>query len=177
MVTIIFESHGTTLDNESHTSSGWNDAALSPLGEKQSKELSDRYKNQHIDTVYCSALQRSYRTGEIAFADRGIAIIKDARLNECNYGDLNGQASNVVELEKAKRIVTPFPNGESYEQTSARMKAFLDDVAHKHQGQTIMIIGHRATQYGLEHWINGVPLQKAIGASWKWQPGWKYILG
>jgi len=39
-----------------------------------------------------------------------------------------------------------------------------------------MIIGHRATQYGLEHWIKGVPIKDVVTASWKWQPGWKYEL-
>ncbi|NCO25008.1 hypothetical protein GW901_00575 [Candidatus Parcubacteria bacterium] len=38
MVTIIFEAHGTTLDNEAHLASGHYDIVLSPLGEKQAKE-------------------------------------------------------------------------------------------------------------------------------------------
>ena len=37
-ITLIFEAHGTTFDNEAHLSSGWNDVALSPLGEQQSRE-------------------------------------------------------------------------------------------------------------------------------------------
>ena len=37
-LTLIFEAHGTTFDNEAHLSSGWNDVALSPLGEQQSRE-------------------------------------------------------------------------------------------------------------------------------------------
>lgn len=32
-------------------------------------------------------------------------------------------------------------------------------------------------QYGLEHWIKGLPLKKVVTASWKWQPGWFYFLG
>ena len=35
MLTIIFEAHGTTFDNEAHLSSGHNDVALSSLGEQQ----------------------------------------------------------------------------------------------------------------------------------------------
>ena len=41
MVTIIFESHATSFDNENHLSSGHNDVGLSSLGEKQAKELAD----------------------------------------------------------------------------------------------------------------------------------------
>ena len=40
----------------------------------------------------------------------------------------------------------------------------------------VMIIGHRATQYGLENLILGKPLEEVIPALWSWQPGWKYIL-
>jgi len=174
MLTIIFESHGTTTDNEQHISSGWKDVALSALGEQQAKELGERYKDVHLDAVFCSDLQRSYKTAEIAFAGLTMPIIQDSRLRECNYGDLEGHSSSDVDPEKVKHVSIPFPGGESYEQTSVRMKAFLDYVASKHTDQTIMVIGHRATQYGLEHWIKGVPVRDCITAPWKWQPGWRY---
>ncbi len=44
MITIIFEAHGTTFDNEAHLSSGHNDVELSHLGIQQSKEMGERYK-------------------------------------------------------------------------------------------------------------------------------------
>mgnify|MGYP001598165829 CR=1 FL=1 len=39
-----------------------------------------------------------------------------------------------------------------------------------------MIVGRRATQYGLEHWIKKIPLKQVIPEPWKWQPGWEYHL-
>lgn len=174
MITIIFESHGTTFDNEAHLSSGWFDVELSPLGQKQAKELGERYENEEFDAIFCSDLQRSYKTAEIAFKGRDFKIIKDNRLRECNYGDLTRHASEEVEAEKGNRIALPFPNGESYEQTAERMKSFLTDSLKNYDGKKIMIIGHRATQYGLEHWIKGVPLEDIATAPWKWQPGWVY---
>ena len=47
------------------------------------------------------------------------------------------------------------------------MKSFLKDLAKNYSGKKIMIIGHRATQYGLEQWIKGTSLQKVISAPWK----------
>jgi alpha-ribazole phosphatase/probable phosphoglycerate mutase len=176
MVTIIFEAHSTTLDNENHISSGWNDVSLSGLGNQQSVELGQRYKDEEFATIFCSDLQRSYNTAKIAFVDRGFNIIQDSRLRECNYGDFTQHPSSEVEPEKAKRISEPFPNGESYEQTAVRMGQFLQDLLKNYDGQKVMIIGHRATQYGLEHWINGVSVKDAVTAPWKWQPGWTYIL-
>jgi broad specificity phosphatase PhoE len=176
MVTIIFESHGTTYDNEAEISSGWFDVELSDLGRKQARELGRRYKNENFDAIFCSDLQRSYKTGEISFAGKNIKIIRDARLRECNYGDLTKHSSKEVEPAKAEHITNPFPSGESYEMTAKRMKDFLEDLLKKYEGKKVMIIGHRATQYGLEYWIKKIPLQEVVMAPWKWQPGWTYLL-
>lgn len=175
MITIIFEAHGTTFDNEAHLSSGHNDVALSPLGEQQSREMGERYKDDHFDAVFVSGLQRAVRSAEIGFGDKW-PIIKDARLRECDYGDLTRHPSEEVEAEKPKRIHVSFPNGESYEQTTARMKSFLEDLLKNYDGKRVMIIGHRATQYGLDNLINGIPLEQLVSAKFKWQPGWEYKL-
>lgn len=176
VVTIYFESHGTTFDNEKDLSSGHNDVALSPLGEQQSREMGERYSAVALDAVFASDLQRAYRSGEIAFAGRDVPIFRDARLREVDYGDLTQRPAEEVKTEKPKRISEPFPNGESYEQAADRMRSFLGELLEKHQGKTVMVIGHRATQYGLERWVLGKPLDKVIPAPWKWQPGWTYQL-
>lgn len=176
MVEIIFESHGTTYDNEARLSSGWYDAELSELGKQQAKELGERYKDEHLDVVFCSDLQRSYKTAEIAFAGRDVPIIKDERLRECNYGDLTRHSSEEVESAKAKHVIESFPNGESYEQTAERVRSFLRDLLRDYSGKKVMIIGHRATQYGLERWIKHVPLSQSVIIPFKWQPGWRYTL-
>lgn len=176
MVTIIFESHGTTHDNEANLSSGWYDVELSELGKRQAKELGERYKEDPLDVIFCSDLKRSYETAEIAFERRNIPIIKDKNLRECNYGDLTRHASEEVEPVKVKYIEEPFPNGESYEQTTERMKFFLENLVKEYNGKKVMIIGHRATQYGLEYWIKKIPLKEIVAAPWKWQPGWTYYL-
>ena len=77
-------------------------------------------------------------------------------------------------MQKPLRIHEPFPAGESYDQTTIRMKSFLDDLRKKYAGKRVMIIGHRATQYGLDHLINGVPLETLTTSHFKWQPGWEY---
>jgi broad specificity phosphatase PhoE len=176
MVEIIFEAHGTTFDNEAKIASGWNDVGLSDLGERQARELGERHKGSDLDAVFCSDLKRAYETAEIAFKNRDTKIIQDARLRECDYGDMTGSSEEKVKLEKPNRVFEPFSNGESYEQTSERMKKFLLDLLRDYNGKKVMIIGHRATQYGLEHWLKNIPLKEAVTAPWKWQPGWRYLL-
>ncbi|MFA5841580.1 MAG: histidine phosphatase family protein [Candidatus Paceibacterota bacterium] len=175
MVTIIFEAHGTTFDNEGHLSSGHYDVELSPLGIKQSHEMGRRYKNDNFDVIFCSDLQRSYKSAEIAFGNE-FPIMKDARLRECDYGKFTRKPSGEVEAEKMLRIIEPFPGGESYGETTLRMKFFLDDLKKNYDGKRVMIIGHRATQYGLENIINGIYLEQLISTPFKWQPGWTYEL-
>lgn len=172
-ITLIFEAHGTSFDNEAHLSSGWNDVALSPLGIKQSKEMGERYKDDHFDAIFCSDLQRAYKSAEIGFGNKW-PIIQDARLRECDYGDLTQKPSEIVDKEKPQRITTPFPNGESYMQTRERMRSFLQDLKKNYDGKRVMVIGHRATQYGIENYVNGTPYETLTTTAFKWQPGWLY---
>ena len=52
MITVIFESHSTTKDNEAGTAAGWYDVELSDLGKKQAKQMGERYKDQTFDAIY-----------------------------------------------------------------------------------------------------------------------------
>lgn len=65
MVTIIFEAHSTTTDNEVHLASGWNDVALSELGLKQSVELGQRCSLDDIDAIFVSDMERASKTATL----------------------------------------------------------------------------------------------------------------
>jgi broad specificity phosphatase PhoE len=176
MVIIFFATHATSVDNEHHLASGHRDVALSARGKQQARDLGKRFEQEAFTAIFCSDLQRSSTTGQIAFASRGIPLLQDARLRECDYGELTQHPSHEIEAEKANRIAEPFPHGESYQMVARRMKSFLQDVLKVYEGEKILIIGHRATQYALEHWINGIPLKECVLATWTWQPGWMYTL-
>lgn len=176
MVTIFFESHATTKDNENHLASGHYDVELSELGVTQAKELGERNTDEDFAAIFCSDLQRSYKTAEIAFTGRGIPIFKDKRLRECDYGEYERKPSQIVDSLKPEYISKPFPGGQSYEQTTALVKDFLNGLLKKYDGKQVLIVGHRATQYALENLIIGVPIKDAVLAPWAWQPGWVYPL-
>lgn len=174
MVEIVFEAHGTTLDNEAHKASGWHDVALSDLGKQQSKEMAERYKTERLDSVFCSDLERAYQSGTIAFGADPQLIYIDWRLRECDYGDFTQHPSEEVDKLKVEHISEPFPNGESYEQAGERVKSFLQDLIKYFDGKRVMVIGHRATQFGIEHWVNGKSYEDLTTTPFKWQPGWTY---
>jgi broad specificity phosphatase PhoE len=175
MVTIIFESHATTSDNEAQLASGWNDVALSKTGEEQARQLGKRRAGQHFDAIFCSDLQRAYKTAELAFGT-AFPIIHDKRLRECDYGQMTQASKTEVDAYRERTLSQPFPGGESYQDTSRRMQSFLQDLLKKYDGKTVMVIGHRATQYGLEQWVAGKSLRTVVLDPWQWQPGWTYQL-
>jgi broad specificity phosphatase PhoE len=125
MTTVLFESHATSLDNDAALASGHFDVPLSAAGERQARELGERYRGRHIDEVFCSDLQRSYRTAELACAGLGIAITRDPRLRECDYGALTRRSRQEVHSQLIARLEKPFPAGESYRQAADRVKRFL----------------------------------------------------
>lgn len=173
---IVFETHSLSTDNEAGIATGWLEGRLSEEGRRLARRLGARRRGERIDAVYTSDLGRAVETAELAFRDTGFPIRRDARLRECNYGSLNGGPVSEVERERTKRIDVPFPGGESYRQTVERMRSFLGDVAVEHGSGRIVVIGHSATRWALEHLLEGVPLEVLVGAPFEWQEGWLYEL-
>lgn len=171
---IYFAPHSTSYDNEAKLASGWKDVGLSPLGIKQSKELGERFKDIKLDLICCSDLNRAVDTVKIAFGDT-IPVIIDKRLRELNYGDFNGKSKDIVGSMKRDAIKKPFPNGESYEQAMIRTHKFYNELKEKYSDKTILVVGHRATHYGIETLI-GKTLEECLAPEFKWQPYWEYNL-
>jgi broad specificity phosphatase PhoE len=171
---LVFETHATSLDNESGLASGWFDVGLSAAGEEQAAALGVRRRDDDLAAVCCSDLTRAVRTAEIAFGDRAIPIIDDPRLRECDYGSLTRHPTAEIDQRRPRHITDPFPGGESYQEVVERTAAWLADVAPAFTGRRVLVIGHRATFYALEHLLRGVPLDAAVTSPWQWQPGWVY---
>lgn len=172
---LVFETHATSYDNEAGLASGHHDVDLSPLGERQAAALGLRYAVNQPSLVVASDLRRAWRTAEIAFGGR-VAVRREARLRECDYGSLTRRPASEIAGRRVASIDTPFPGGESYTQTTARVAAWLAGLAAAWPGGWVLVIGHRATHYALEHLLNGRPLGDAVGASFAWQPGWRYVI-
>jgi broad specificity phosphatase PhoE len=115
------------------------------------------------------------RTAEIAFGNR-IPLTVDARLRECDYGDLTRQPTAAIEAQRPERVHTPFPGGESYDACVGRMASFLADISDADVQPPVLIVGHRATWYSLECLLRHRPLADVLARPWQWQPGWKYRL-
>jgi broad specificity phosphatase PhoE len=175
-VDVVYETHSTSVDNEVGIATGWLEGALSDTGKQQAQRLGGRRRDDGLAVVFTSDLRRAVETAEIAFAGSPIPIERDPRLRECNYGALNGMPRAQLETERARRLDDPVPGGESWRQAVERVAGFLDELRRSHDGQRVLIIGHVATRWALDHVVGGVPLEALIDASFEWREGWEYEL-
>lgn len=174
-VEIVFETHAISTDNEDGIATGWNEGRLSERGKETALELGGRRRADDLAAVFTSDLGRAVETAEIAFGGTGIPVYLDWRLRECDYGELNGMPSPILEAERARRIDEPYPGGESYRQVVERMQDFLDELVPSFDGKRVAIIGHSATRWALDYLLEGTPLEQAVGP-FDWQEGWEYVL-
>lgn len=176
-VKITYFVHGTTTDNENNKSSGWNDASLSDKGIQQSKDLAALTSNKKFDAVFTSDLSRAVDSANLAWGDL-YPKFADKRLRECDYGDLNGKDTGIVEPLQEKSITTPMPNGESYEDVKARISDFLNSIKSKYDGKHIAIVAHKAPQLALDVILKNMTWEEAFANDWRkqkaWKPGWEY---
>jgi broad specificity phosphatase PhoE len=175
-VEIVYETHSTSVDNERGVATGWLDGELSETGRENARELGVRRRDDGIAVVYASDLGRAVETVEVAFGGSGIPVRQDWRLRECNYGELNGMPTSQLREEVARRVDTSFPGGESYRDVVERVRDFLDELPPELDGARIVLIGHAATRWALQHLLEGRPLEELVGAPFEWQPGWEFVL-
>ena len=173
-VAIVFETHSTTTDNERWIASGWLDGRLSPAGTRQAVELGERRSAEEIAAVFTSDLGRAVETSQLAFGGRGVPIFHDWRLRECNYGMLNGAPVARLEATRGQHAYDPYPGGESYGDVVARVRSFLHDLPPRFENKQVVVVGHSATKWALDHLLEGAPLPELVEASFRWQPGWRY---
>ena len=178
MIRISFHRHAQTEDNVAGVASGHRDAQLTSVGRaRASTEWHERFANESFDVIFTSDTQRAHETASLIFAGRGIPIIQDARLRECNYGDLEGHPQSEIAAVRGRGPNESFPNGESYVEVASRMAEFLGQLGKEWDGRRVMIVGHRATSWTLKHFAEGVPLGDALespltmSANFEYDPG------
>lgn len=175
-VEIVFETHSLTTDNEAGVATGWLDGQLSARGRALATELGRRRRNDAVAAVFASDLGRTVETVELAFGGSDVPVYLDARLRECDYGAWNGMPVARLARERAQRLSRPFPDGESYLQVVARVASFLEELVCDWDGTRVLVVGHSATRWALDHLLAGAALHDLVAAPFDWREGWSYEL-
>ncbi len=175
-VSIVYETHSITTDNEDGIATGWHPGRLSERGRAAALELGHRRRDDGIDVIYVSDLERALETVRIAFDGSHIPVRVDARLRECDYGQLNGMSREELEHGRAAHVEVPWPEGESYLDVVRRTRALVDDLLVEWDNNRILLVAHSANRWALEYLLEGRDLHELTVADFAWQPGWEFTL-
>jgi 2,3-bisphosphoglycerate-dependent phosphoglycerate mutase len=175
MTTVVYETHSITEDNLRGVATGWLPGDLAPEGVANAEALGARRRDDGLDAVLVSDLHRAARTAAVAFAGTAIPVLHDWHLRECDYGVLNGHPRDEVRAAVAHPD-DRHPGGESWAEAIARVGVALDDIPRRWPGGRVLVIGHMATYWALEHRVHGAPLTGPLDGPFTWQEGWEYDL-
>ncbi|MCE4623469.1 MAG: 2,3-bisphosphoglycerate-dependent phosphoglycerate mutase [Caldisphaeraceae archaeon] len=146
--------HGESLWNKENRFTGWVDVPLTEKGRQEAIRAGFLLKDYKFDVAYTSVLQRAIETLDLVLMVLGykIPVIKDWRLNERNYGDLQGlnkaetarkYGDEQVRIWRRSYRVKP-PNGESLEDTQKRTIPFFKNAIAmdlKYQ-KNVLVVAH-----------------------------------
>lgn len=176
VISLVYETHSLTEDNETGNATGWLPGKLSAEGRALAAELGERRRNDGIDLVFSSDLARAAETAAIAFAGSGIPVLHDWRLRECNYGELNGAPVAQLHGLRQQHIDVPFPGGQSYREVIELTRYFISDLLHAFDGKRICAISHSANKWAFDVLLHGAKIEDLVVAPFAWQEGWEYTL-
>ena len=163
---LIVVRHGETEWNIAGIRQGHLDSRLTARGMAQAKALAQRLARECFAALYSSDLGRAVQTA-VAVADlTGHDVITDARLRERHLGIFQGLNADEIlrrfpEERRMLRTLGPdyvIPGGESMRQQVDRNVAFLTELAHKHAGETIVVITHGGVVSGFFRHTLEIPL-------------------
>ncbi|MEB3798637.1 MAG: 2,3-bisphosphoglycerate-dependent phosphoglycerate mutase [Caldisphaeraceae archaeon] len=161
--------HGESLWNKENRFTGWVDVPLTEKGRQEAIRAGFLLKDYKFDVAYTSVLQRAIETLDLVLMVLGykIPVIKDWRLNERNYGDLQGlnkaetarkYGDEQVRIWRRSYRVKP-PNGESLEDTQKRTIPFFKNaiVMDLKYQKNVLVVAHGNSLRSIVMYIENIP--------------------
>ena len=170
MSDLILIRHGQSVWNAANRFTGWTDVELSKVGVSEAEEAGRSLSSQRIDVVHTSDLIRAQRTAEIIMslneASEGYSTKFDWRLNERNYGSLQGlNKAETAEKFGAEQVhiwrrsfdVAP-PDGESLEMTAERTIPYFEEeiLPDLQEGRRVLVSAHGNSLRSIVMHIEGI---------------------
>ncbi len=171
MPRLVLVRHGQSLWNLQNRFTGWVDVPLTATGEDEARRAGERLHGSTFDVAYTSALSRAQETLRLIVETSGIVapVIRDAALNERDYGDLAGldkaataarYGAEQVHVWRRSFDVAP-PGGESLKDTAARTLPFfersvLEDIRG---GRDVLVVAHGNSNRSIVMRLDGLDEQ------------------
>ena len=167
--------HGQSTYNLENRFTGILDVPLTTLGRQEAHLGGQKLKNFYFDIAFTSMLIRALETLEIVLDEikqKQIQIIKNAALNERNYGRLQGlnkaetalkYGDKQVEIWRRSYEVRP-PNGESLEDTFNRIAPFYKSTIEPRlkQGNNVLVVAHGNSLRALKMYLEKISQQDIV---------------
>lgn len=154
MPILVLVRHGQSLWNLENRFTGWVDVPLTDAGREEANRAGLKIGRMKLDVAYTSVLQRAQETLDRILGSSGLnlPVIRDAALNERNYGELQGlnkadtaakYGDEQVKIWRRSYDVAP-PGGESLKDTAARTLPFFERciLGDIRQGKSVLVVAH-----------------------------------
>ena len=176
MSNLILIRHGQSVWNAANRFTGWTDVELSEVGVSEAEEAGRTLSSRRIDVVHTSDLIRAQRTAEIIMslneASEGYSTRFDWRLNERNYGSLQGlNKAETAEKFGAEQVhiwrrsfdVAP-PDGESLEMTAERTIPYFEEeiLPDLQAGRGVLVSAHGNSLRSIVMHIEGISPEEIV---------------
>jgi probable phosphoglycerate mutase len=124
------------------------EGGLSAEGRGQAEALARELGAERLAAVYASPRLRTRQTAERVAEPHGLSVIVADALDEIDFGEwtgksfaeLDGQAE--WELWNRERSRACCPGGESMAAALARAAGFIEELAGRHDGQSVAVVTH-----------------------------------
>lgn len=147
---LLLVRHGEITTSREWRYVGHLDVALTETGVEQMKRIGERLKNERVDVLLSSDLQRTRKGAEIIGTMIGLKPQPNAAFREINLGEWEGLtrdeivAQFPVEFEERSQNLPYFRirNGESFADLQARVIRQIETVLEEFKGKNIALIAH-----------------------------------
>lgn len=174
MTLIYLLRHGATALNREvpYRLQGQNlDPPLDELGIEQAEAASAALVGKPIVAAYGSTLRRSIETAGIVGRPHGLEPVALAALAEADLGRWEGltweEARRRDPAEHAAFLAhpgtTPYPGGESFRAVADRSLAALVEIAGRHPGGEVVVVGHNVVNRAVLAVLLGLDIERARG--------------
>jgi broad specificity phosphatase PhoE len=149
---------------------GRSDPGLSPNGYAQSLALLHQLKDRPLSAIYTSTLQRSVQTAQPTANQLGLPTQRQPELDEIAFGILEGKNlyhfDEELKMEwdrfKDNRFAYRIPGAENYADVADRVRPFKERLLRNHEGQEVLIVGHRVVNRLLIGMLMEYPQEKVL---------------
>ncbi|MBA2609976.1 MAG: histidine phosphatase family protein [Actinobacteria bacterium] len=170
---LLLVRHGESVWNAEGRWQGSADPPLSDAGRAQAAALAEFIRDEGIDHIVTSDLDRAHETARIVAAALGVPVgVMEDRLRERDVGEISGLTRAEIEakfpglLEKWRTgELTKMPGGE--DDITPRVSAAIEALASAPDGSVVLVVTHGGVIGAIDRWL-GTEYRRVGNVQGRW---------